>query len=114
MYKVPIERLHVRQRQKMPVVQKQSWTETSFVSTRVSETGGGGIHIWDLSAPGKEKKYNTRYIFDLWEKIRPVIGEWYIPLTDVKDAPSSKANLIYVQLVVQNQKTQWGEFRSEV
>lgn len=56
LYKVPIERLHVCLRQKMPIVQKQSWTQTSFVSTRVSETGGGGIHIGDLSAPGKENK----------------------------------------------------------
>lgn len=42
LYKVQIERLHVSQRQKLPVVQKQLDQD---VSARVSETGGGCIHI---------------------------------------------------------------------
>lgn len=39
------------------------------------------------------------------------MGEWYILSTDVKDGLSW---FIYAQLLCKNQKTHWGEFRSEV
>lgn len=73
----------------MPVVQKQK-LDGDVESPQVSVTDGGCIHIWDLSTAGQKKK-NTSTTLILWEKIRPFIGEWYIPLTDVKDALSSKA-----------------------
>ena len=89
LYKVPIERLHVSRRQKMPVVQKQRWTETFCLDKSFRDRWRLYSHMRALVHRAKKKKY--KYIFDLWEKIRPLIGEWYIPLTDVKDALSSKA-----------------------
>lgn len=90
---------------KMPAVQKQVERHLckSVWDRWKSELQ---IHLWFV-----RKKNKIKYT--------PLIGEWYTPLTYVKDALSSEAIYLCTAVVQKKttkkiRKTQWGECRSEV
>jgi len=92
--KVPIERLHVRK--KMPVVPKQSWTETLGLHRSIRDS-------WRWYSHEYRAKEEVQHQVHLWfvRKTAPLSGERNTPLTDVRAAPKT---FNYIQLLYKIRK----------